>query len=111
MNAFQLVAGQNPDTTIRVHRARATWSRQWSPATVSNLSAAFDRLGSLLVSEENAVGPAVFVSGLATLGPNPYVPIDRAENRFRYAGDLSPQPRQSRAFDGLRNQPASEQRG
>lgn len=88
VDAFQLIAGQNPDTETKNHRARATWLRAWSPQTVSEFSAGFERVGSLLVPEPNAVGPMVSTSGLSTLGPLGGIPIDRAENLFRYAAQL-----------------------
>jgi hypothetical protein len=88
VDAFQLVAGQNPDTDTRSHRARLSWSRQWNAGTSSVLSAGFDRIGSLLVPEENAVGPMVSTAGLTTLGPLAIIPLDRAHNIFRYEGLL-----------------------
>lgn len=88
VDAFELVAGQNPDTLTRAHQVRLTWGRQWTSATATDLSAGFDRLGSLLKPEENAVGPMVSISGLETLGPNGVIPIDRALNLFRYGGQL-----------------------
>lgn len=89
VEAFQLVGGQNPDTTTKSHRARITWGRAWSPRTTTDFSIGFDRAGSLLVLEETALGPQ-FLTGKAieTLGPNGGIPIDRAENSFRYAGRL-----------------------
>ncbi len=88
VDAFQLVSGQNPDTATRSHRARWTWTRSWTAATITDLSAGFDRTGSVLQPEPNAVGPMVSTSGLTTLGPNGSIPIDRAHNMFRYAGNL-----------------------
>jgi hypothetical protein len=88
VTAFQLVAGQNPDTDTRNHRARTTWTRIWSAATITDFSAGFDRIGSLLRPEPNAVGPMVSTGGLTTLGPNAIIPIDRAQNLFRYAGQV-----------------------
>jgi hypothetical protein len=85
---FQFVAGQNPDTRIKSHRARVTWHRQWTPATLLDLTAGFDRLGTLLTPEPRAVGPMVSVAGLTTLGPEAIIPIDRAINLFRYAASL-----------------------
>ncbi len=84
--AFQLVAGQNPDTDTRSHRSRATWSRAWDKKTSTDLTLGFDRVGSLLKPEENAIGPMVSISGLETLGPQGSIPIDRAMNLFRGAG-------------------------
>jgi hypothetical protein len=86
VDAFQLVAGQNPDTDTRSHRARLTWQRNWSPSTLMTLSTGFDRIGSLLVPEENAVGQMISTAGLTTLGPVGTIPIDRAQNMFRYEG-------------------------
>ncbi len=84
--AFQLVAGQNPDTDTKSHRSRATWSRAWDTKTTTDLTLGFDRVGSLLKPEKNAVGPMVSISGLETLGPLSSIPIDRAMNLFRGAG-------------------------
>jgi hypothetical protein len=88
VEAFQLVAGQNPNTDTRAHTARITWGREWSGSTVTELSAGFDRVGSLLVPEKNAVGLMISTSGLETLGPLAGIPIDRAMNLFRYAGQM-----------------------
>ena len=49
VTAFQLVAGQNPDTRTLSHQARLTWTRQWSARTLTDVSGGFDRVGSLLV--------------------------------------------------------------
>ncbi len=87
IDAFQLIAGQNPDTNTQAHLARVTWNRAWSAATITDFSADFDRVSSVLVPEPNNVGPNVQVGGVFTnLGPSPSVPLDRAQNSFRYAG-------------------------
>ncbi len=91
VDAFQLVAGQNPDTDTRSHAARITWNRVWSPAAITDFTLGFDRLTSLLVPEENAVGPLVLVAGLSPLGPSGNIPIDRAINLFRGGGLLQRQ--------------------
>ncbi len=88
VDAFQFVAGQNPDTDTRAHKARILWSRQWSPSTVTEASLGYDRIRSYLRPEPNAVGPMVATSGLETLGPQGSIPIDRAHNLFRYAAQL-----------------------
>ncbi|MEN6533575.1 MAG: TonB-dependent receptor [Bryobacteraceae bacterium] len=89
VDAFQLVAGQNPDTRTLSHTARITWNRTWGAHTVADFTVGFDRVGSLLVPEPNAVGPMISISGLQTLGPAGTIPIDRALNLFRYAADAS----------------------
>ena len=84
MTAFQLVAGQNPNTRTLSHQARLTWTRQWSARTLTDVSGGFDRVGSLLVPEKNAVGPTVSISNaLENLGPTNIIPIDRAQNLIR----------------------------
>ena len=89
IDAFQLVAGQNPDTTILNHSARLGWTRTWSPRTVTDLSAGFDRVGSMLRPEENAIPSDVtFGDTIERLGPGSEVPIDRARNHFIYGARL-----------------------
>src|SRR6266849_3094197 len=84
VNAFQFVRGQNPNTDIKSHGARITWNRVLSPATVLDLSAAFDRQGTLLTATSDAVGP-IYLVGLEKLGPqSSSIPIDRAINKFHY---------------------------
>ncbi len=86
VDAFQLVGGQNPDTTTKNHVAIATWTRDWEPSTTSDFTLAFERVGSLLVPEESAVGPLVLTGYVVEfLGPSSNIPIDRALNRFTYA--------------------------
>ncbi len=85
VEAFQLVGGQNPDTTTKNHHARLTWRRAWTPATESELSAGYERIGSLLVSEETSLGTFYLFSRiLQSIGPSSSIPIDRAQNLFRY---------------------------
>ena len=86
VDAFQLVGGQNPDTTTKNHVAGAVWNHTWSSATTTSLTAAYERVGSLLVPEESAVGPLVLTGFVIEfLGPSSNIPIDRALNRFTYA--------------------------
>ena len=87
VEAFQLVGGQNPDTTTRNHRAALSWNRAWTPKTTTQLSVGFDRVGSLLVPEETSLGTFYHISRvLQSVGPGGNIPIDRAQNTFRYAG-------------------------
>lgn len=87
VDAFQFTDGQNPDTTTRAHTAQIGWNRAWSAATNVTVSALFDRVTSLLVAEPNAVGPSVsFSNAISALGPASSIPLNRAQNRFRYAG-------------------------
>ena len=84
VSAFQFVVGQNPNTTTRAHAARLTWTRAWEARTVTNFSMGFDRVHSLVLPA--ADGPQVTVSGLEQIGAPSNLPIDRAQNVFRYAG-------------------------
>jgi len=84
VDAFQLVAGQNPDTDIHAHRARLTYRRSPSPASELALGLTFDRTKSVLLPEPNAVGPRVRLGfQIEELGPDSMFPIDRAQNSFR----------------------------
>lgn len=90
VEAFQLVKGQNPNTTTGSHDARLTWNRTWSAATEADLSARFRRVTSLIVQDETAFGPVVFLSRqLQTLGGTSSIPYDRVQNFFRYAGAVA----------------------
>src|SRR5262249_11193452 len=80
--------GQNPDTTTKSHSSRVAWDRAWTASTEMNAAFGFDRLHSLLIPEPNTVGPSVSFSGVIDpLGPSSTLPIDRVQNRFRYAGE------------------------
>ena len=86
VDAFQLVAGQNPNSQTRNHDARLTWTRLWSPRTESSYTAAFDRVGSLLTPPEVFFGPTVMMGGVYDdLGPGTNIPINRTVNRYRMA--------------------------
>jgi hypothetical protein len=88
--AFQLVAGQNPDTTIHTQRSRLAWLKSISTATQLQLAASFSRVRSALVSPPGAVGPRVrFAYQIEELGPDSMFPIDRATNAFRYGAAMS----------------------
>ncbi|MBM3724762.1 MAG: hypothetical protein FJW40_04980 [Acidobacteria bacterium] len=94
LDAFQLVAGQNPDTTTKSHTSRLTWVRILSAASNAEITAGYDRVRSLLMAEPNAVGPQVVVgTAFERLGPNSSVPLDRAQNRYRLSGLVRSQKR------------------
>ncbi|MGH9935775.1 MAG: TonB-dependent receptor domain-containing protein, partial [Blastocatellia bacterium] len=88
VDSFQFVAGQNPDTDTKSHLARIVWTRNWNAKALTNFSISYDRVTSFLQPEENAVGPFVLVAGLTLLGPVGNIPIDRAQNQIRAAGQL-----------------------
>ena len=85
IQAFQLVAGQNPDTDVHSHRTRATWRRDFSPATDASFGFGFSRVMSDLRPEPNAVGPRIRIGyQVEELGPDSQFPIHRALNTFRW---------------------------
>lgn len=86
VDAFQLVAGQNPITTTRSHSARLGLAHSFQPRTQGDFTLGFDRNTTLLVPEPNAVGPQVQIgTAFEKLGPGSNVPLDRVYNRFRGA--------------------------
>lgn len=86
VNAFELVAGQNPDTNTKSHNGRLTWTHLFSPHSLLDVTTGFERIHSLLVPEPNAVGPQVTIgSSWQSLGPSASIPVDRHLNRFREA--------------------------
>ncbi|MBI3680501.1 MAG: hypothetical protein HY235_08900 [Acidobacteria bacterium] len=89
VDAFQLVAGQNPDTDTHAHNARISYRRTISASTTAALTAGFDRITTSIRPEPGAVGPSVSIANfIATLGPSPPIPIIRAVNRYRHAAQL-----------------------
>jgi hypothetical protein len=87
VDAFQLVQGQNPNTTTRAHRARVSWNRSWSPRTVTNFTLGFDRAGIVILPDDEWLGVSIFPSSvLDNILGNTVVPINRAQNDFKYAG-------------------------
>ncbi len=86
VDAFQLVAGQNPDTSTRSHDSRLTWERAFDARNLLQVSLGFGRVHSLLAPEPNAVGQQVQIGTAWTmLGPSANIPLDRVQNRFRQA--------------------------
>lgn len=86
VEAFQLVAGQNPYTNTKSHNVRLTWNHVFDPRSFLDVTAGFDRIHSLLTPEPNAVGPQVLIgTSYQSLGPAATIPVDRRINRFRQA--------------------------
>lgn len=90
VDAFQLVAGQNPDTDTHSHTAIATWTKTLDASSTASFSAGFERVTTLIRPEPNAVGPTVNVANvIAGLGPAPPIPIIRAQNKFRSGASVT----------------------
>ncbi|MBK7928386.1 MAG: hypothetical protein IPJ98_13100 [Bryobacterales bacterium] len=88
--AFQLIRGQNPNTTTMSHQAGLQWRRDWSARTQTLAALRFDRTRSLITLENNALPYQIFTSGLLrAINDNNAVPIDRAQNLWKPAAQLS----------------------
>lgn len=84
IDAFQLVAGQNPNTSTKAHDARLTWVYAPDARTNYDTTLGFSRNRTLLVPEPNAVGPQVQIgTAFEKLGPGSQIPVDRIQNRYR----------------------------
>ena len=108
IQAFQHVVDENPDTDTRSHSVRTTWERQWNAGRVTRLTAGYDRVGSFLRPEKRSLGVFMRVGhSLSQIGDSTAVPLKRAENMFRYAGQLAQvhgQHNWTGGFDLLRRQ-------
>ena len=90
IDAFQFVAGQNPDTELHSHDSRLGWSRDFSAVALFQAGVRFQTTRSVLKPEPNAVGPRVrFGFQIEELGPESRFPIDRKENALTGGGILS----------------------
>jgi hypothetical protein len=86
IHAFQLLAGQNPDTVIHSQDARLTYRYLPSEATELSFGANYSRLRSDLHPEPHAYGATVVFGNVVNfLGPTVQYPLNRAENIFRYS--------------------------
>ncbi len=84
IDAFQFIAGQNPDSELHGHRAEISYRGALSPATDLAGGVLFLRTRSVLQPEPNAVGTRVRVGfQIEELGPDNQFPIDRAQNSWR----------------------------
>jgi hypothetical protein len=90
VDSFQLLQDQNPNTATKAHTARATWLRTWSASTITEFSAGFDRVTTFLVAPPDNLGPGIaFGSAISSIGSGSTLPTDRAQNVFRYGGQIT----------------------
>ncbi|MEP6962148.1 MAG: hypothetical protein ABI995_08720 [Acidobacteriota bacterium] len=93
VKAFQLVAGQNPDSDLHNHRAVATLRHLYSPALVAAFSVSYDRTTTSIRPDRSSPPVRINVTNvIQTIGNDTDVPVLRTQNLFRYAG----------AFEGTR---------
>lgn len=89
-DAFQFVAGQNPDTEIHAHQGRLTGYFDPAGGLEGEAGLRLERVRSVLLPEENAVGPEVRIGHqIQNLGPDAEFPVDRAQNLITAGGMLS----------------------
>ena len=93
IDAFQLVAGQNPDTEIHWPPRAAELARSLVPGSeLAGRHLLQPRPSRCLLPEPNAVGPRVrFGYQIEELGPDSQFPINRAQNTFRWGALWSKQ--------------------
>jgi len=92
IDAFQLVAGQNPDTEIHSNLLRLSHQTSFSPEAILVAGFDFNRTRSVLKPEPNAVGPRVRVGyQIQDLGPDSEFPVDRALNQYTWSALASKQ--------------------
>lgn len=84
IEAFQLVAGDNPFTVLHSQRARVTYRYSANEANEYGFGLGFNRSRANLFPAPGAVGPRVRIGrSIETLGPDAQYPLDRVENTFR----------------------------
>ena len=89
VKAFQLVAGQNPDSDLHNHRATATWRHVFRPTLLAAFSASYDRTTTSIRADPSSPPVRINVTNvIQTIGNDTDVPILRTQNVFREAGAL-----------------------
>lgn len=89
VKAFQLVAGQNPDSDLHNHRATATWRHVFRPTLLAAFSASYDRTTTSIRADPSSPPVRINVTNvIQTIGNDTDVPILRTQNLFRESGAL-----------------------
>jgi hypothetical protein len=89
VDAFQLAAGQNPDSTVHNHKAVATWRRVFSPTLQAIFSAGYDRTTTGITPDPTSPDYRINLNNvIQTVGLDNDVPTYRMQNLFRYAGAI-----------------------
>ena len=89
VSAFQLVAGQNPDSNVHNHRGVMTWNKPFSATLQGAFSVGFDRITTAIYADPTAPPYRINVSNITTTGLSTNIPVKRLQNRFRYAASLN----------------------
>jgi hypothetical protein len=89
VKAFQLVAGQNPDSDLHNQRAVATWRHVFNPRLLATFSASYDRTTTSIRPDASSPPVRINVTNvIQTIGNDTDVPIARTQNLFRESGAL-----------------------
>ena len=94
IDGFELVGGQNPDQRLRPQTLNLALDQQLSDRSQVRAGFNFIRRKVHVLIPPAAVGPFIYVPGLAFLGPSFALPIRRVSNDFEYL------VRGTTAFDG-----------
>ncbi len=90
VDAFQFIRGSNPNTRNKSHTARLSWNSAIGDHMILDASVGFERQATVLLAVNDAPVTSA-VTGLSLLGPNPTIPLNRRQNRFRYAASMTQQ--------------------
>ena len=84
IDGFELVGGQNPDQRLRPQTLNLALDQQLSDRSQLHAGFNFNRRKVHVLVPPTAVGPFIYVPGLAFLGPSFELPIRRVSNDFEY---------------------------
>ena len=84
IDGFELIAGQNPDQRLRPQTLNLALDQQLSDRSHLRAGFNFIRRKVHILVPPAAVGPFIYVPGLAFLGPSFDLPIRRVSNDFEY---------------------------
>lgn len=89
VQAFQLVAGHNPDSDLHNQRSVATWRHAFNARLTGAASTSFDRITTSIRPDESSPSLRVnFSNVIQSLGHDTDLPVLRNQNTFRDAGAL-----------------------
>jgi hypothetical protein len=89
VKAFQLVAGQNPDSDLHNHRITSTWRHVLSPSVQAAFAASYDRTTTSIRADPTSPAERINVTNvIQTIGNDTDVPVRRTQNLFRESASL-----------------------
>ena len=89
VKAFQLVAGQNPDSDVHNHRGTATWRRVFTPQVIAQFSMGFERTTTAIRADPTSPPYRITTTNvIQTIGNEIDVPNYRYQTMFRPAAGI-----------------------